>query len=126
MQEEVATPVNGESKNHADDQDEEGEEESLNEELHAVMEYESMYQPKRRGRKPQTRGTDTTFFTLHTFRDHFSTEEPLNRANSAYLIKMLLLLEDEFSTYLHGRECRWIDKASRAKLREEMPKHLTE
>lgn len=73
-----------------------------------VMEYESMYQPRKR--KIKTRRTDTTFQTLHNFRYKCATRDPLERCSTKFMVEMLLELEEEFSEYLASRYSRWMRK----------------
>ena len=94
--------------------------------IESVMDYKSMYQPKKYGRKPYTRRTDTTFQTLHKFREKCGTTNPLIRMEARFMVNLLLELEEEFSKYLFERQSRWMNKSGREKVREEMLKVVTE
>ena len=74
------------------------------------MGYESMYQPKKHSRKINTRRTDTTFQTLHKFRERCSTVDPLTRNSCKFMIEVLIELETEFTEYLALRTSRWASK----------------
>lgn len=80
--------------------------------LTQVKEYESMYQPKKHSRKINTRRTDTTFQTLHKFRERCASVDPLTRNSCKFMIEILIELETEFTEYLALRTSRWVSKYS--------------
>jgi len=92
----------------------------------SILEYESMYQPKQRSRKPQTRRTDTTFKTLHTFREKFYMATPEERSTVKFLLEILLSLEEEFTNHLHSRQCRWIEPEQRQELLKDLQEKINE
>lgn len=87
-------------------QHEKPEEEEL---MEKVMEYESIYQPQEEYLKGKGR-VNKNLQLLEIFRDKINNTELVDRATSTFLLDLLLELEEEFSSYLRCRKCRWVGR----------------
>lgn len=75
--------------------------------LQKVLEYESIFQPQEEFLKTKGK-VNKSLHLLEVFRDKIHKTNLTERATCTFLMNLLLDLEEEFSSYLRSRKCRWI------------------
>lgn len=99
--------------------------EKIEDTLERVKDYRSIYQPQEDYINNKSR-MNRNMYLLEIYRDRIHNTPITERSTCSFIMQLLLDIEEDFTTYLRSRKCRWIDKNSREILRRDALENMNE